>query len=295
MLEASAAAGHKALLGRFLEDPHHPFARPVERIVSHHRGVDTHKGDRCLAAREHTALDGDLLGFVEGAFGTEEGQPGGTADVHAALGRVEEQAAADHDPAGAPFGLWPGALRKTLLAPEGAALDQPPVAADHVGCLPAPAFDRAVADHEVGHARELDRVVISLRPDVADAEPLQDDVVRRGVEAPAVVHVDPVAALAAHGDIAQRDKLAIGEVPALTTALEDRRVFLIGALDHDRALPRALQSRGVDPRGVSPRGDPDPRAGPRPPERRSQRSVVADLHHVLGPKTPARNYQRQNG
>jgi hypothetical protein len=71
-------------------------------------------------------------------------------------------------------------------------------------------------------------------------------------------------------------------MPRLGTALEERRVLLVGALDDDGLLGGALKVRGPHAGTVTAGSDADLGAGSSDSEGRPQRGIVADLNSPLG-------------
>src|SRR5579872_65757 len=283
VLEAALARRHEAGRRRLLQDAQRPALRPVDRVVTHHRAVDAHEGDRRAAADKRVSLYRDAGGLGQRPAcqhlerRTEELQAGAPADVNGAAAGVLEPAAAYDDVGRAALGLHADAAL-LVRVPKPAALDNAVVAADHIDTLAiarAPEFDRTLQDVETLDAGELQPVVIAARPDVADVQPPADDAGRRRVVSAAVVDVDPVVRAAFDDQVVQLDAGAGREVQPRSSAVEHGRICRVCRRDADGLRP-AVEALEVESAAVPARRDADDGAWLRAPHRPAKRVRRAD-------------------
>ena len=226
----------------------------MDRVVPHRRAVHADEREDAHRAHEDVALDGDVLGLIAVDPRAEELQPGAAADVHRPAAAVLEQAPADGHLARAALHLRTGAA-EALPRAEGAALNDAPVAADHVDCRAAvpPALDGAVLDAEVVDTRELYSIAVAARADVGDRQAAEGYMVRGRIEGAAVVDVQAVARLAGDYEVPELQIRDIRQVKRRPSPGERWSVLGVLRPDDDGFVGTAVEVLEVEPARILPR------------------------------------------
>ena len=142
----------------------------------------------------------------------------------------------------------------------------------------APALDGAAFDAKVVQPGELDRVVVAVRPDVAEREILEHDVMRRRIIAAPVVDVQTVGLALDEHQIAQLDVGHVAQMQTRLAAANDRRTLGIGGGDEDRPALGSLHPVDEHAALVCAGSDEDLRARFRFAQGAIQRFAVIDAH-----------------
>jgi len=291
--ELPVAAGDETRLARLLEDAEHPRARADDGVEGRLAGVGADEGDRRVRPDKGIADSGHPPRLIRHVRWPRV-LVGAAAEVDGSPPSILEPTAVDEEIARAALGLDARSPLAVTVA-EGAAGDDPTVAADHVDgrAAAAPALDGAPADQEVVHPRELDPVAIAAVRDIADREPVEDDVAGRGVRAAAIIDVQAVHPPTDEHKVAKHQVADVAEMQALAAAVQHRRPLGVGSGHDDGLAGCSTQPLHADVAAVVARRDENAGARPRLPERQAQLVRRRD-RHVAGRRRNAQRRQEKS-